>query len=234
MRIAIMQPYFLPYLGYFQLMASVDKFILLDDVNYINRGWINRNRILIQGEPRWLTLPLVGASQNRLIRDILIADDDRWRHKALRSIEASYRNASQFDQVFPWVTKLLESKTRNLSQFLCESLTDLAKQLELSVQIESTSSRYPNGDLVGEARILDICRQEGAAGYVNLPGGRALYHGERFQQAGIDLRFVDSQFENLTLQYDPAAGPTLSILDLAMRNPLSELRRALDACLLAA
>ena len=85
--LAIMQPYFLPYIGYFQLMKAVDRFIVYDDVSFITRGWINRNRILIGQKPMTFVIPLAGASQNKLINEIAIVDDDHWRRKLQRSVE---------------------------------------------------------------------------------------------------------------------------------------------------
>lgn len=229
MRLAIMQPYFLPYIGYFQLMAAVDKFILLDDVNYINRGWINRNRIFVQGAPHWITVPLIGASQNRLIRDILISPDSRWRTKMLRSVESAYRNFPQFDGVFPRLETIVTSAESNLSQFLFQSLQAIADYLGLSVPIEPTSSIYEKGSLTGADRILDICRREGATTYVNATGGRALYDLERFRDYGIELRFVEPRMNELQLQYDEATGPSLSIVDLLLRNPVADMQRAISA-----
>src|SRR5512140_19777 len=99
--IAIMQPYFLPYIGYFQLMAAVDKFVVFDDVNYINRGWINRNRLLLNGGAHTFTVPLRGASQNKLICDIELAEDDGWRDKLLRTISQSYAKTPCYAEVAP-------------------------------------------------------------------------------------------------------------------------------------
>ena len=81
MKVAIMQPYFFPYIGYFQLINAVDKFIIYDDVNYINRGWINRNQVLINGKESYITVPLKDASQNKLIKDITISIETNWQEK---------------------------------------------------------------------------------------------------------------------------------------------------------
>ena len=93
MRLAIMQPYFMPYIGYLQLMNAVDKFVLYDDVNYINKGWINRNRILVNGQAYLFTIPLKEASQNRLINEIYLSNDPKWKGKLLKTIEQGYKKA---------------------------------------------------------------------------------------------------------------------------------------------
>src|SRR5688572_17972704 len=105
MKVAIMQPYFAPYIGYFQLIHSVDKFIIYDDVNFIKKGWINRNNILAGGKAQLFTIPLVAASQNKLINELEISGEGNWRHKLKSSIEHSYRKAPQFQHVFPLIEK---------------------------------------------------------------------------------------------------------------------------------
>jgi hypothetical protein len=230
MRLAIMQPYFLPYIGYFQLMSVVDKFLLLDDVNFINRGWINRNRIAVNGEPYWMTLPLIKASQNRLINEIEIFDDSAWKRKILRTVELSYRQAPYFAQVFPLFSELIEQARGPLAGFLSAQLGRMAAYIGLDVRIEKTSSVYPKEGRTGEVRILDICRREQAESYVNLPGGRDLYDRAAFAALGIELLFLDPNFAAMTLQHGGKEGPYLSILDLVMFNSPATVRDAIGLC----
>src|SRR5712671_2604438 len=122
MRLAVMQPYFLPYIGYFQLMSAVDKVVLLDDVNFINGGWINRNRIVVNGERYWLTLPLSKASQNSLINEIKIVDDPVWKRKTMRTVELNYRGAPYAPQVLPLFSEMLAEARGSLSAFLYRQL----------------------------------------------------------------------------------------------------------------
>ena len=91
MKLGIMQPYFLPYIGYWQLLNAVDQYVIYDDVNFINRGWINRNRILINGKPAYFNLPVLGASQNKLIREIKVNPDKKLMDKNLKTIELAYK-----------------------------------------------------------------------------------------------------------------------------------------------
>ncbi|MEY2518430.1 MAG: hypothetical protein QOF24_189 [Verrucomicrobiota bacterium] len=228
MRLAIMQPYFLPYLGYFQLMAAVDKIALLDDANFINGGWINRNRIAVQGKPHWLTLPLAKASQNRLINEIEIVDDQLWKRKIIRSVELSYQSAPFAGQVLPLLSEILQEARGSLSAFLFYQLRCLADYIGIPTQIERTSVRYPKDALTGQRRILDICIREGASTYVNPLGGRALYDAELFASAGIKLLFLDPDFSGLTLRHGGQEGPCLSILDLLMFNPVIAVREATE------
>jgi hypothetical protein len=227
MRLAIMQPYFLPYIGYFQLMAAVDKFVLLDDVNFINRGWINRNRIAVDGEPYWITLPLAKASQNRLINELEIIPDPSWKRKVVRTVELNYKRAPFLQTILPLFTGMLEEARGPLSFFLFRQLQQVADYLGLDVRIEKTSSVYPKEGRTGQDRILDICRREGAGSYLNLPGGQDLYDAESFSAAGIDLLFLDPNFSAMTLEYGGKEGPFLSILDLVLRNSAATVRDAI-------
>lgn len=211
-------------------MSVVDKLVLLDDVNFINRGWINRNRIAVNGEPYWMTLPLIKASQNRLINEIEIFDDSAWKRKILRTVELSYRQAPCFAQVFPLFSELIEQARGPLASFLSEQLARMAAYIGLDVQMEKTSSVYPKEGRTGEERILDICRREQAESYVNLPGGRDLYDRAAFSALGIKLLFVDPNFEAMTLRHGGKEGPYLSILDLVMFNSPATVRDAIGLC----
>jgi hypothetical protein len=226
MRLAVMQPYFLPYIGYFQLMSAVDKIVLLDDVNFINGGWINRNRIAVEGNPHWLTLPLARASQNRLINEIEIADDPLWKRKTMRTVELSYQSAPFASQTLPLLSEMLQEAHGSLSIFLFRQLQRLADYIGIPTQIEQTSAIHPKEALTGQRRILDICVREGASTYVNLPGGRKLYDAELFASAGIELLFLDLNLPALTLQNSGQEGPCLSILDLLMLNSAAAVREA--------
>jgi WbqC-like protein family len=230
MRLAVMQPYFMPYIGYFQLMAAVDKIVLLDDVNFINGGWINRNRITVDGRPHWLTLPLAKASQNRLINEIEIVDDPSWKTKAMRTIGLSYRNAPFVEHVLPFVSNLLEEARGSLSLFLSWHLGQVAELIGVDTRIEPTSAIYPRETRSGQNRVLDICLREGATSYVNLPGGKNLYDPQLFASAGINLLFLQPNLQMLPLQHSGDEGPSLSMIDLLMFNPPSAIRAATRMC----
>jgi len=226
-KIAIMQPYFLPYIGYWQLIAAVDKFIILDDVNYINRGWINRNRILCNQVPTWITLPLVGASQNKLICDLEILPDDGWRLKMEKLVTHSYCKAPYYDIIFPFFQRLLADAHGNLSDFLFTSISALSNQMQLKTEIIPTSRNFPKGDLRGQDRIIDICKQIVACQYVNPPGGRELYNSEPFLDAGISLFFLTPISDPSDVEPLLAGDQTLSILDLMMNNRIDSISNAI-------
>jgi hypothetical protein len=230
MRVAIMQPYFLPYIGYFQLMSAVDKFVLLDDVSFINGGWINRNRIAINDELHWLTLPLAKASQNRLIREIEIVNDPLWKRKTIRAVELSYGSAPFVGQVLPLFSGIIKEATGLLSGFLFRHLQQVANYIGIETKIEATSTIYPKEGRTGQNRILDICTRQGATRYVNLSGGRNLYDAELFASADIELLFLDPNLKALDLQHSGREGPSLSILDLLMLNSAATILEATRMC----
>jgi hypothetical protein len=221
-----MQPYFFPYLGYWQLLAAVDKFVLLDDVNYINRGWISRNRVAVDGHPIWLTIPLQGASQNRLICDIEIVPDNRWKEKMLRMLSIAYVNAPGSENALPLFSHWLQGAKGNLSAALHESLKQVATTLGISTTIVPSSSIYPKNGMKGQDRILDICRREGANIYINPPGGQEIYDVEVFRLAGIELLFLQPDLHAGQLRSGANDGTVLSIIDSMMLNPLSTLAAA--------
>lgn len=225
-KVAIMQPYFFPYLGYWQLLAAVDTFVILDDVNYINRGWINRNRIAINGEPSWLTVPLQGASQNKYICDIDIAPDDGWKKRLQRSLTTAYAKAPHSANVLALFEQWLAHADGNLSTALHHSITQVAEKLDLHTTIIPSSRIYPKGELKGAERILDICKREGAAVYVNPPGGKELYDAAMFRAAGIELQFLQPDLHQDELRSGASDGSVLSILDSMMHNSAEELAEA--------
>lgn len=226
MKLAIMQPYFVPYIGYFQLMAAVDRFVLFDDVSFINRGWINRNRILVGGREHLVTIPLRGASQNQRINQIALGGDAAWRGKLLRTIEQSYRKAPFYAETMPLVKDILACPETMLAPYLRFSLATVSEWLELGCEIIASSSRYENRELKGAQRILDICRQEQAGVYVNAPGGKALYSHADFAALGIQLRFLKPRLQEYA-QGAPTFTPGLSIIDVLMHQGRTATRQAL-------
>lgn len=213
MKIAIMQPYIFPYIGYFQLINVVDRFVIFDDVNYINKGWINRNRILVNNAAYTFTIPLKEASQNKLIKDIEIDGNTPWRNKLVKTIQQSYAKAPHYAAVFPLVKDIIYHTETNLAAFITHSLKTLAEFTGISTEIIPSSQKYPNRQLRGEERIIDICINEGADEYVNSIGGQELYSKNNFAEKGIKLFFVKSK-DIRYKQYRQPFVPGLSIIDV--------------------
>ena len=233
MTLAIMQPYFLPYIGYMQLIKAVDTFVLYDDVAFINRGWINRNRMLINGQEYLFTVPLKDASQNKRINEVHLADDPKWRSKLLKTMEQGYRKAPYYQTVMPLTEKIINFTTDSIADLVHFSLVELNQYLSLTTRIVKSSSIYANVDLKAQERILDICRQENAARYINPIGGTELYDKPKFAQAGIELNFIKSN-KVAYPQFSRSAGenefvPWLSIIDILMFNDIDTVGSMLDA-----
>lgn len=226
--LAIMQPYFFPYLGYWQLLQAADRFVVYDDVNYIKGGWVNRNRLLIGGQPCYITVPLQQASPFSRICDLRTSARPPWREKLVRMVDLAYRRAPHFERVFPVIAAAIRDETANLSEYLTGSLRAVATLLGLPAEIVSTSRGYRNDALSGTARVLDICRQEAATTYLNLPGGRALYDAEAFRRQGVALRFVEVACPPYR-QRSPGFVPALSIIDTLMELGPTETRARLHA-----
>lgn len=228
MKLAIMQPYFFPYIGYWQLILAVNRFVIYDDVNYIKGGWINRNRILINGEPAYLTAPLHQASAFKRICDTTLQPSLTWRDKQVKSIEITYRKAINFAVVFPIIERLIRHETDSLPDYLAHQLRTLSALMGVNTEFITTSRCYENSALSGQERILDICLREGATTYVNPQGGQRLYDPRAFRDSGIDLRFtVMRPFPYR--QRSAGFVPYLSIIDALMEIGPIGIRQHLDA-----
>ena len=227
MTIAIMQPYFLPYIGYLQLMNAVDTFVLYDDVAFINRGWINRNRLLINGQEHLFTVPLRDASQNKRINEVHLADDPKWRGKLLKTIEQGYRKATNYATVMPLTEKIINFATDSIADMCCNSLIELNQYLGIDTRLVPSSAVYANGNLKAQERIIDICRQENATRYINPIGGQELYNKAAFAEQGMTLNFMQSNATPYPQLKKPDFMPWLSVLDVLMNNDVSATRAML-------
>lgn len=221
--VAIMQPYLFPYLGYFQLAYSSDAFVFYDDVNFIKGGWINRNRVLVNGEPRYLTVPLVGASPWKKIKEIGFTDKT---DKLLRTIDHAYSKAPYYKSVKPLVREILSAKVPTIGLLAARSVTSVFEYLGLERRFTFSGTEFPHTLELGRVeRLVAICQEFGAARYVNLLGGSALYQASQFQfeRVGIELSFLEPCLPS----YDQGRGTfvsALSIIDVLMFNSPYEVR----------
>ncbi len=221
--IAIMQPYFFPYIGYFQLINEVDKFVFYDDVNFINRGWINRNRILINGEAKYITIPCKNVSQNKLINEVEHNLSEREKNKLLKKLRFTYSNAPFFEDVFPVIKKVFNTETEFISEFVIESIKRVTDYLGLECNFKKSSEKYNNQELDAADRLIDICKVEGVNHYVNSIGGIKLYNKQYFYENDVKLDFLKpgiSEYE----QFDHEFIPGLSIIDVLMFNSVDSIK----------
>ena len=227
MKLAIMQPYFFPYIGYYQLIAAVDKFVLYDDVNFIKNGWINRNRLILAGEVRYITIPLSGASSFLKINEIDVQVGDGWRRKLAENLRHSYSKAPYFTEVNALFQEVLFSNENRIGEIAKESLTSVCKYLGIETEFVHSSTMYGNSSLGGKERVLDICARENAHEYHNLPGGRELYHEEEFVRRGVELDFIQPHMEPYS-QFSEKFQPGLSIVDVLMFNSREAAKKMIE------
>lgn len=225
MKIAVMQPYLFPYIGYFQLLNAVDKFVIFDDVNFIKKGWINRNNILVNRQKYLFTVPLIDASQNKLIKEIEIAGGD-WQGKFLKTLAQSYKKAPFFDETFALVEKIALSSEPLIAKLIFRSLLVFKDALKINTEIVPSSEIYNNRELKAQDRILDICKQEKATEYVNPAGGTQLYDRRIFAENGVKLFFLKTQPFSYG-QFGDEFVPYLSIIDVLMFNGTAQTRELL-------
>jgi hypothetical protein len=228
MTLAIMQPYFFPYLGYFKLIQQSQTFVYLDDVNYIKQGWVHRNRILVNKQPLWISLSLTNASQNRKINEIDIFFEDKIREKILKTIQMNYKKAPFFDETFDLVQRLISYEDKNLANFLIYSTTEIAKSLKMETLFRRASELMDTSTLRAQEKILAICKQFDTKDYINAPGGRELYDEKFFTEQGIRLSFVDVKLAEYKHFADPFV-PGLSIIDVLMHNGFDKTKELIDA-----
>ncbi len=222
MRVAIMQPYFFPYIGYFQLIGAVDLFIVYDNIQYTKKGWINRNRMLLNGKDVKFTIPVKGDSDFLDVRDREVAHDFNCE-KLLNRIRGAYSKAPYFSDVFPLVEDVVRYEDSNLFCFVHHSIVKTCEHLGITTGILVSSDVPIDHNLKNQDKVIALCREVGASTYVNAFGGQELYSREAFQEIGIELRFIKSKpFEYS--QFGETFVPWLSIIDVMMFNSLDVIR----------
>ena len=233
MKLVVMQPYIFPYIGYFQLLAAADRFVVYDDVQFIKGGWINRNQLLVNDRAWLFTVPLEQPSPNRLIKDIELRPSQTWQPKLLQTISQNYRRAPYYTDTINLIEQILSTRDPTIADLIRTSLQTLIDYLKLPVQLIASSEIYINAHLRAQTRVMDICRQEGASCYINAMGGRALYDGTTFQQSGVTLQFLQPE---LTPYKQVGKSrefiPGLSIIDVLMNNSVDQVRTLLDCYML--
>ena len=226
MKLAIMQPYFLPYIGYWQLLAMADAFVLYDNIQYTKKGWINRNRFLQNGKDALFTLPLKKDSDFRPVVERFLADDFDC-DKLLGQLEGSYRKAPFFQTVFPVIASVVRAEHANLFDYIHHSIRVIADFLSIKTPIVVSSSIAIDHSLRGESKVLALCKTMGATNYVNTIGGQELYSKSTFAACGITLEFIKTRPISYQ-QYGADFVANLSIIDVMMFNSRESIHAMLD------
>ena len=228
-----MQPYFFPYIGYFQLINAVDEFVIYDNIQFTRKGWINRNRILVNQKADYISLALKKDSDYLNVNQRLLSDT--WsvdKKKMLNKIVESYRKAPQFEPAYSLFEKCLMIDETNLFDFIHHTLKETLKYLSISSKITVSSTIEIDHQLKSEEKVLAICKALNASTYINPSGGIELYSKERFERNGIKLQFQKSNPINY-LQYKNEFVPWLSMVDVIMFNDKLSIKQMLNNCVLS-
>lgn len=229
MKLAIMQPYFFPYIGYFQLINSVDEFVIYDNIQFTKRGWINRNRILVNGKESYISLPLKKDSDYLDVRERYLAQS--WsldRKKMLNRITESYRKAPSFTLAFPVIEKALSFEEDNLFKFIFNTVTLINEYLEIGTKLLISSTLDIDHTLKAEEKVLEICKATKANVYINSIGGLELYNRDNFKKEDIDLHFLKTS-DVVYTQFKNDFVPFLSIIDVMMFNSKDRIKHFLNS-----
>ena len=217
-KTAIMQPYFFPSISYFRLVNAVDLFVFLDDAYYIKKGWINRNKILLDGQSHYININCKSLSQNKRINEIKIDFNKIEISKKLKTLHQAYKNAPYFKDVYPLLEKSFLFDTEYLSTYSSNTIIQTLKFLGIEKDFKFSSVDFKNtSNLKGQERIIDICKKSNTAIYINAEGGKKLYDKERFDREKIKLNFIESKYPKYT-QFENEFIEMLSFIDVLMFN----------------
>lgn len=214
-----MQPYLFPYIGYFQTINAVDKYVLYDDVNFIKQGWINRNRILLGGKDYIFNLTLSGASSFKLINEIGIIDN---KAKILKTIQQAYKKAPYYSETSILLENILEFESDNLAVFINNSIRKICEFLNINTELIISSELDKDSTLKAQDKVIHICKNLGADQYINAFGGQELYNKEDFAKEDIKLSFIKTE-PIIYEQFKNEFVPWLSIIDVMMFNSVDDI-----------
>jgi len=232
MILGIMQPYFFPYIGYFSLIKSVDKWIVFDSVQYIKRGWIERNRILSSnGSPFYIKVPLNKFHRHSLIKDVTIKNTENWSLKMLEQIKSYKKYAPFYHNVYSFLEESFEFKTNSIVEQNVYLLKKTCEYLEIPFNYEVFSEMNLSIDQPKAPGdwALNICKSLRAKEYINPIGGMQLFNKDMFEKSNIKIKFIKSRM----VKYYQGPGefhPWLSILDVMMFNDINKIHEILDNC----
>ncbi|WP_163583219.1 WbqC family protein [Gracilibacillus saliphilus] len=230
MKLAIMQPYLFPYIGYFQLIQAVDKFVIYDDVQYMKGGWINRNKILVNKNPYTFTFSVKKDSYEKNINQRYFNQNfSKERKKFLKTLKESYGKATYFNDVFPLVEKSLQIniEEQNIAEVISKSIKLISEYLRIDTEF-ILSSNVEKKTEAREERIIELNKILGCNHYINAIGGKDLYTKEYFADRNVKLNFIKTDSDLSYEQDNDEFVPNLSIIDVLMYNSVEETRELLN------
>lgn len=229
MKLGIMQPYIFPYIGYFQLVNAVDRFVMYDDVAFIKQGWINRNKILLNGAEHVFTVPLKSASSYVTIGNTEVSDTlyDSWRSKFLKTLTQAYSKAPHYDAAYALVSGVLDGGHKTIAELAAASIIRTCAYIGVDTEFVNTATQYGNAALKAKDRVIDICKKEKADTYINPIGGKELYSKEEFKENGLQLHFARSR-SIVYQQFSNTFVPWLSVIDVLMFNSPAKIKQFIN------
>jgi hypothetical protein len=236
-KLAIMQPYFFPYIGAYQLIYEVDKYIIYGLVNYKNDGWFHKNRLIeVNRGPFYFYVQMIDSSIHKKFYEIKINPDKKWRNKLIKTIEHNYRNSFYYEETVYLINNIIFSDYNDLLHFNANSIIQICKHLDINTEILICKNEYEDleqnldiqyGNKINSsncrsydierktARIIKICQREGASAYINPIGGQSLYSEKIFKEYGIELHFLKTRGIKYNQKWNNFE-PNMSILDVLM------------------
>lgn len=221
-----MQPYFFPYIGYFQLIGAVDLFILYDNIKYTKKGWINRNRFLRNGTDHVFTVPLRKDSDALDVRERVLASSFD-RGGLVNQLREAYRAAPHFHDGFPVIEQAIGTPHENLFEYISGAMADICRYLGIDTRVVPSSSLSVDPALKAQDKVLALCGAVGATTYINAIGGQELYSQARFRARSLELKFLKTHPMEYA-QFGAPHVPWLSIVDVIMFNSATRVREFVE------
>ena len=230
MKIAIMQPYFFPYIGYFSLIQNTEHFIFFDTPQYIRKGWINRNRIIGgNGKDIYFTVPVEKVERDTAIRNVPISYKDDWREKMMGQLTIYKKRAPYYQNVTELVRSVITPDYRNISELAIASIKKTCEFIDMKLECDIYSEMSLPEFTVKEPDewALYITKYTGYDTYVNPPGGKTFFKQEKYKNEGIELQFLSQElipYRQRTKEFIPG----LSIIDVLMFCTPDEIKEMMD------
>jgi len=224
MKIAIMQPYFLPYVGYFQLINKVDRFVVYDNIQYTKRGWINRNKYLLNNKSKYVSIPVEKFSHKEKIIKIKISKIYQ-KEKILRQFCNAYKKAPYFEERYELLAKIIMFPSQNLFEYIYFSISSICEYLNIKTKVFISSNIDHDPALRSEDKVIDICKQLNGTIYINPEGGVKIYKKNNFKKYKLILKFLHTTGFKYQQFDEKIFIPKLSIIDVLMFNSKKEIKR---------
>ena len=225
MKLGIMQPYFLPYIGYWQLINAVDVFVVYDNIQYTKKGWINRNRYLLNGKDKLFTINIKNNSDRLNVNERFLSLEYK-KDKLITMFQHAYFKGPMKSVALQLLAEIINCQEENLFQYIYNSVVRICEFLEIKTKIIISSSIDIDHSLKAEYKVLAICKELNAETYINSIGGMELYSKEMFKEHGVELKFIKSKPIEYK-QFDNEFVPNLSIVDVVMFNSVEEMKNML-------